>query len=330
MNKTKGNQLSDRWVITGCAGFIGSHLTEFLLKEGAEVIGIDDLSGGLRSNLNLIKSATSSSQFARFNFVEGDVRSAELASSVLRRGDIVVHLAGLVSVPGSFDDPLRFHDVNTNGTLNFMNASIRSECKRFVFASTSAVYGAGQNRPVQELDKVEPLSPYALTKSIGEQYAYLFSKSTSLDFVSLRFFNVYGSRQSPEGAYASVIPKWISAILSGHEVVVNGDGEQSRDFVHVFDVVNAIFQSAVKDGGSGFEVFNVASGESVTLSHILKLLQRLLPDHDVKTKAAAGRMGEIKMSLADISKIVEETGFSPAMTLEQGILETVEGFSSPR
>jgi len=298
--------------VTGGLGFIGSHLTDELLRMGNRVTVIDDLSSGKRENLMYPKHEN-------LEIIEGSINEVDL-DSVFRDKDYVFHQAALASVPESVRDPLRCHRVNATGTLRVLLAACRAGVRKVVNASTSAVYGNNPEMPLSEDARPMPLSPYAVSKVTGEYYCSVF-EDYGLETVSLRYFNVYGPRQRPDSQYAAVIPRFIDALLQGRQPEIYGDGEQSRDFIYVGDVVRAnIFLAESTETG----VFNVAGGSAVTVNRLFDIISRILGS-DSEPVYLDERPGDVRHSLADTSRL-EAAGFRPDVKLEEGLIRTVEWF----
>jgi UDP-N-acetylglucosamine 4-epimerase len=313
------------WLVTGAAGFIGSHLVERLLALDQHVTGIDNFATGSRRNLEAARSSVAPGQAARFRFLEGDIRDPDACRRALREVDVVLHQAALGSVPRSLADPVATHDVNVTGFLRVLEAAREAGVRRVVYASSSAVYG---DHPV--LPKVEgaignALSPYAASKRADEVYAEAFGRCYGLELVGLRYFNVFGPRQDPRGPYAAVIPIWFSALLRGGEVAIHGDGQTSRDFCYVANVVQANLLAATTTRADALgEVYNVACGERTTLDELFRLIRervaRVAP-------AAAGREpryrdfrpGDVRHSLADVSKARALLGYEPTHRVAAGL-----------
>jgi UDP-glucose 4-epimerase len=302
-----------RVLVTGGGGFIGSTLAARLLREGAEVCVLDSFATGRRENL---------ANLSDLEIVEGDVTSYERVYHAIRGCEAVLHQAALPSVPRSIQDPLTTTAVNTTGTLNVLLAARDAGVRRVVYASSSSVYGSNELLPKHEDQLVAPISPYAVSKLAGEGFCRAFTTIYGLECVSLRYFNVFGPRQDPLSQYAAVIPNFITAALQGARPVVYGDGEQSRDFTYVDNVVDANMLALDSDAGAG-QVFNVACGERVTLNAMLELLRELTgaelePDHRPR------RAGEVRHSQADIERVGETFGYRPAVTFAEGLRRTVE------
>lgn len=319
-----------KWVITGVAGFIGSHLLEALLSLGQSVVGVDDYSTGRRSNLDEVLNRPFESP-ARFRMLEGDIRDLATCRKVCEGADYVLHHAALGSVPWSMDDPLRTHAVNVDGFVNMLVAARDAGVRRFVFASSSAVYGDTPVYPQLETTTGRPLSPYAASKCANESYALAFHKSYGLEAVGLRYFNVFGSRQDPAGAYAAVIPKWIDSFLRGERCRIFGDGETSRDFCYVANVVQANLLAATCEPSATAQAYNVAYGESVTLRELFVLLRQALYLHDrrlAETDPAyePARPGDVRFSCASIEKAQRHLGYAPSHAVVDGLSESLSWY----
>ncbi len=324
------------WLITGVAGFIGSHLLEALLTLNQRVIGLDNFATGFQKNLDDIRKKVTPDQWALFRFVEGDICSTAdclgAFNAISEPVDFVLHQAALGSIPRSLADPLATHETNITGFTKMLIASHENQVKRFVFASSSSVYGDSPDLPKCEHIVGKPLSPYALSKSVNEQYAEIFAKCFGLSYVGLRYFNVYGPRQNPAGAYAAVIPKWINAIVQNEVVYINGDGSTSRDFCHVTNVVQAnILAATCTDTAARNQVYNIALGDRTSLNELHQLihdtlkhdflsLQDLLPVYQNE------RIGDVKHSLANIAKAEKLMGYVPSIFISSGLKNTCEWF----
>ena len=316
-----------RWTITGVAGFIGSHLARALIDAGAQVAGLDDFATGSRENIALLDEAARESG-ATFTFIEGSIEDAAACRAACDGSSVVLHQAALGSIPRSIKDPHRTHAVNVTGTLNMLAASRDAGVKRFVYASSSSVYGDDRTLPKQEERLGVPLAPYASSKRAGELYARNFADHYGLETVGLRYFNVFGPRQDPKGAYAAVIPKWISALAACGPTVINGDGETSRDFCYVANVVQANLRAATYTGyDARLSVFNVANGARTTLNELHSRITALLAEQGVTGAPAPvhdkERPGDVRHSLADITRARETIGYAPTHDLVGGLRETV-------
>jgi len=301
-----------RYVVTGGAGFIGSHLCEGLFRKGHEVVIVDDLSSGSMERIDAIRD-----EYPETIFWKGSITDLAFLKDPFCGADGVFHQAAFVSVPGSIDDPLTNHAVNMTGTLNVLIAARDAGVRKVVAASSAAIYGNLPGLPKREDDPVDPLSPYALAKLTGEGYGRLFGDLYGLSTVFLRYFNVYGSRQDPHSDYAAVIPKFIGRLSRGEPPKIFGDGEQTRDFVYVKDVVSANIR-AMESGATG--VFNIASGKETSVNDLASILSTL-SGFSGSPEYAPERPGEVKRSVADISKAKEGFGFLPGYSLEEGLLE---------
>jgi UDP-N-acetylglucosamine 4-epimerase len=263
-----------RWLVTGVAGFIGSNLAEALLRLDQEVTGLDNFATGRRGNLDEVRGLVGSERWSRFRFVEGDVASPDVCRAAVEGAAMVLHQAALGSVPRSVEEPLGSNLANVTGHLALLDAARRAGVRRFVYASSSSVYGDSPTLPKVEHELGRPLSPYAVTKVADELYSGVYGRLHGMETVGLRYFNVFGPRQDPEGAYAAVIPRWIAAMLSGGEVRINGTGDISRDFCHVKNVVQAnLLAATVEDPAALNEAYNVAAGRRTTLDELVVLLR---------------------------------------------------------
>jgi UDP-N-acetylglucosamine/UDP-N-acetylgalactosamine 4-epimerase len=313
------------WLITGAAGFIGSNLIEHLLLLDQKIVGLDNLSQGKRENLSQVMESVSADQRARFKFVEGDIRDIDVCSKLSRGIDFVLHQAALGSVPRSLIDPLKFNDDNVSGTLNMLLAARECEVRRFVYATSSSVYGDNSALPKVEDAIGAPLSPYAVTKYVCELYAGVFSRCYGIETVGLRYFNVFGPRQDPNGAYAAVMPKWIAGMIQGNAIYINGTGETSRDFCFVENVVQANILAATTEKKEAInQVYNIAVNTRTTLNQLFEmLLSRLAPYYahleEFKPTYRDFRPGDIMHSLADIEKARNLLGYQPTHTIEKGL-----------
>jgi nucleoside-diphosphate-sugar epimerase len=309
------------YLVTGGAGFIGSHLAEELVRRGERVRVIDNFITGKRENL---------APFRNFiELVEGDIRDLGTCQRALRGVDFVFHQAALTSVPRSISDPLLNHDINVNGTANLLLASHEAKVKRFIFASSAAVYGDSQAFPLTEGNEGVPLSPYALSKLIGEKYCQLFYQLYGLETVCLRYFNVFGPRQDPFSAYASVIPLFINKILSEERPQIFGDGEQSRDFIFVADAVEANLGAVEAADEALGGVFNIAGGERTTVNTLVREISELIGG-SVTPLYTDPRPGDIVHSFADIGKARRLLGFEPLVGFKQGLKKTTGWYKERR
>ena len=335
------------WLITGVAGFIGSNLLETLLKLGQRVVGLDNFATGHQRNLDEVQSLVSRAQWDKFKFIAGDIRNVEDCQQACQGVDYVLHQAALGSVPRSLEDPITTNAANITGFLNMLVAARDAKVRSFTYAASSSTYGDHPGLPKVEDAIGKPLSPYAVTKYVNELYADVFGKAYGLQSIGLRYFNVFGPRQDPEGAYAAVIPKWITSLIQGQPVYINGDGETSRDFCFIANVVQANLLAATVNGlplaeglsplplplgegrGEGSpapvnQVYNVAVGERTTLNELYAQLHRnLLPHYpqlqDAKPVYRDFRSGDVRHSLADISKAQRLLGYAPTQRIAQGL-----------
>jgi UDP-N-acetylglucosamine 4-epimerase len=324
--------IEKKWLLTGVAGFIGSNLLEALLKSGQHVTGLDNFATGHRDNLAQVKKLVAPRQWARFKMVEGDIRHEKDCRRAAREAQIVLHQAALGSVPRSLEEPLETHASNVTGFLNMLVAARDAGAQRFVYASSSAVYGDNQALPAVETRIGRPLSPYAATKAMNEIYADVFGRCYHTETIGLRYFNVFGPRQDPQGAYAAVIPKWIAAMIGNEPVQINGDGETSRDFCYIANVVQANLKAATTTkAGAVHQVYNVAMSQRTTLNHLFEMLRaRLLPRcphlKDYKPVYREFRAGDVRHSQADISKSRRLLGYKPKYDIQQGLDEALDWY----
>jgi nucleoside-diphosphate-sugar epimerase len=307
-----------RYLVTGGAGFIGSHTVDELVRRGNDVLVLDDLSTGKAANLSQVKS--------KINLIEASLTDLGAVHDACRGAECVIHLAAQTSVPRSVKDPIETNLINVNGTLNVLVASRDAKVKRIVFASSCAVYGSTTELPIAECTALAPISPYGLSKQIGEAYGLLFQEMYALEFVALRYFNVFGPRQDPGSPYSGVLSIFNAALLGGTQPTVYGDGEQSRDFVYVSNVVEAILLAAEAKGAPGLAV-NVGTGNRYTLNQTLTLLEKItgIP---AKAKYAAAREGDIRDSQAEIGLARKVLGYRSRIDFEEGLKHTWDWFSN--
>jgi UDP-N-acetylglucosamine 4-epimerase len=312
-----------RWLVTGCAGFIGSNLVETLLKLDQTVIGLDNFQTGYQYNLDEVKEAVGQRQWARFNFIKGDIRDLGACREAVSETDYVLHQAALGSVPRSLEDPITTNEVNIGGFLNMLVAARDAQVKAFVYAASSSTYGDHPGLPKVEDRIGKPLSPYAVTKRVNEIYADVFARCYGFKTVGLRYFNVFGKRQDPDGPYAAVIPKWIAAMIRNEDVVVNGDGSTSRDFCFVENAVQANLLAATAPEDKRNEVYNVAVNDVTTLNHLFEILKATLRKNNVEfakdPQYRDFRKGDVLHSQADITKAAQGLGYAPAFCVRKGI-----------
>ena len=320
-----------RWLVSGAAGFIGSNITEHLLTLDQPVVGLDNFSTGHQSNLEDIKSRVSSKQWERFTFIDADICDQLACKNAVAGIDVVLHQAALGSVPRSLLDPLRSNESNVTGFLTLLSAAKEAGVNRFVYASSSSVYGDAPELPKLE-DKIgNLLSPYAATKRINELYADVFARSYGIEAAGLRYFNVFGPRQDPNGAYAAVIPKWIQALLSGEQCVIFGDGETSRDFCYVDNVIQANILAGVATLPAPHRVYNIAIGEKLSLTELQTAICNALKTLGVSISNAEPlyqnfRAGDIRHSLAAIDRAKAELGYVGTCRAQDGLVHTVTWF----
>ncbi|WP_019140757.1 SDR family oxidoreductase [Noviherbaspirillum massiliense] len=317
------------WLVTGTAGFIGSNLLEALLRLNQKVTGLDNFSNGHRHNLEQVRELVGSRAWANFRFIEGDVRSLEDCAFACRGVDYVLHEAALGSVPRSINDPILTNANNVTGFLNMLVAARDARVKRFIYAASSSTYGDHPALPKTEAVIGKPLSPYAVTKYVNELYAEVFARCYGMETIGLRYFNVFGPRQDPNGAYASVIPRWIAALMTGQPVFINGDGETSRDFCFVDNVVQINLLAALTDNPEAVnQTYNVALGDRTTLKQLYEAMRMLLVDsipdlEEHRPQYRAFRAGDVRHSQADISKAQELLGYAPAYRIGEGLKKTL-------
>ncbi len=317
------------WLVTGCAGFIGSHLIETLLRADQDVVGLDNFATGHRRNLDSVREAVGAQAWSRFRFIEGDIADPAVCEDACRGVRWVLHQAALGSVPRSIADPLATHRANATGFLNMLVAAQKTGAERFVYAASSSTYGDSPQLPKVEDRIGRPLSPYAVTKYLNELYADVFGRCYGMQTVGLRYFNVFGPRQDPAGAYAAVIPRWVAAMLRGEVCTINGDGETSRDFCYVRNAVQANVRAALTTRDDAVnQVYNVAVGQRTTLVELHAALAREVSRLSsglvvAPAQHADFRAGDVRHSLADIGKARELLGYEPSHTVAQGIVEAV-------
>jgi UDP-N-acetylglucosamine 4-epimerase len=311
--------IDSKVLVTGVAGFIGSNLATDLLANGNQVVGLDSFITGKKQNLGSFNADPN------FTFIEGDIRSKETCDHACSGIDYVLHQAALGSVPRSIEDPFRTNDININGFLTMLIAARDSKVKRFVYATSSSVYGTEKRLPKVEEKIGDPLSPYAITKSVNEQYAKVFGQLYDIETIGLRYFNVFGAQQDPDGAYAAAIPKFIRQFVRHESPIIHGDGTQSRDFTYIDNVIQANNLAAISTNPDALnEVFNVAFGESTNLDELVQLLQELLSAFDpeianIEIKYGPERVGEVRHSLASIVKSTTLLGYKPEQDLRSGL-----------
>lgn len=309
------------FLVTGGAGFIGSHIVEYLLKNRAKKVRVlDNLANGFRYNLDLLK------KFPALEFIEGDIRNVDTCNKACEGIDYVSHQAALGSVPRSVKDPQTSNDVNVGGFVNILKASVDNNVKRFVYASSSSVYGDEPSLPKKEDRIGNCLSPYAVTKRVNELYANVFADVYSIPVIGFRYFNVFGPRQDPDGPYAAVIPLFVKAILQKTPVYINGDGQQTRDFTFVENAVQVNIKGMLTDNKEALEkVYNVAVGENFTINYLYQEIQKHL-NIEHKATYREARAGDVRNSLADISLAKELLSYQPTIRFNDGLIKTIEYF----
>lgn len=321
-----------KWLITGVAGFIGSNLLEHLLRLGQTVVGLDNFSTGKPANLQEVRESVSPEQWQRFRFIEGDICSLPTCREACRGIDYVLHEAALGSVPRSIEDPVTSNETNVSGFLNMLVAARDAQVKRFVYAASSSTYGDHPGLPKVEDIIGKPLSPYAVTKYVNELYAEVFARTYGMELIGLRYFNVFGRRQDPDGAYAAVIPRWIKSMIKGEPVYINGTGETSRDFCYVENVIQMNLLASLTAGGAVVnQVYNTAVNARTNLNELYnKLRVRLLPLYpalqDCNPVYRDFRRGDVMHSQADIGKAERLLGYSPSHMIDEGLDAALEWY----
>ena len=323
--KIKKNLLANpkTWLITGVAGFIGSNLLEHLLLLDQTLVGLDNFATGHQRNLDEVQAGVSKEQWSRFKFIEGDIRNADTGKRAVDGVDYVLHQAALGSVPRSINDPAMTNDVNISGFLNMLIAARDEKVASFTYAASSSTYGDHPALPKVEDNIGNPLSPYAVTKYVNELYADVFAKTYNFNTIGLRYFNVFGKRQDPDGAYSAVIPKWTADMINNREVFINGDGETSRDFCFIENTIQMNILAATANDESKNNVFNVAVGDRTTLNSLYDSIQGSLNSNNVscdsKPTYRGFRDGDVRHSQADITKAKNLLGYEPQYNIQQGI-----------
>lgn len=312
------------WLITGVAGFIGSNLLETLLKLNQKIVGLDNFATGYQHNLDEVQGLVTAEQWSRFTFIEGDIRNLEDCQTACENIDYVLHQAALGSVPRSINDPILTNSANITGFLNMLVAARDAKVASFTYAASSSTYGDHPALPKVEDNIGKPLSPYAVTKYVNELYADVFARTYDFQTIGLRYFNIFGKRQTPEGAYAAVIPKWTAAMIKGDEVFINGDGETSRDFNFIENAVQAnILAATTSNPEAKNQVYNVAVGGRTTLNTLFTALKDNLSVNGVQYNQEPVyrdfRAGDVRHSQADITKIQTLLGYEPKFNIIQGI-----------
>lgn len=320
------------WLVTGVAGFIGSNLLEHLLKLNQTVIGLDNFATGHQYNLDEVQGLVTPEQWAGFTFIEGDIRNLEDCQKACMGVDYVLHQAALGSVPRSIADPITTNAANITGFVNMLVAARDAGVKSFTYAASSSTYGDHPALPKVEENIGKPLSPYAVTKYVNELYADVFAKTYGFNCIGLRYFNVFGKRQDPNGAYAAVIPKWTAAMIQGDELFINGDGETSRDFCFIENTVQMNLLAATAPDEAKNEVYNVAVGDRTTLNDLFHALQSALAENGKpytrKPVYRDFRAGDVRHSQADISKAASKLGYAPEYRIMDGIAKAMPWYIS--
>ncbi len=329
---TQLNENPKTWLITGVAGFIGSNLLETLLVNNQKVVGLDNFSTGHQHNFDQVQAIVSSEQWDNFTFIEGDIRDLKTCESACNGVDFVLHQAALGSVPRSIEDPITTNENNISGYLNMLVAAKNAKVSRFVYAASSSTYGDHPDLPKVE-DKIgSPLSPYAVTKVVNELYADVFARTYGFKAIGLRYFNIFGQRQDPNGAYAAVIPKWVASIMANETVYINGDGETSRDFCYIENVMQMNILAATSENEEAAnQVYNVALNHRTTLTELFHFIQdklkaRLPELKETELLYRDFRAGDVRHSQADISKAQTLLGYEPSHVIDEGLEEAMDWY----
>ncbi len=334
IEKTK-KQLKEnpkKWLVTGVAGFIGSNLLDELLRLGQTVVGLDNFSTGHRHNLDQVQQSVTAEEWQGFQFIEGDIRSLDDCHAACAGVDYVLHQAALGSVPRSLDDPITTNANNIDGFLNMLVAAREASVKRFVYAASSSTYGDHPGLPKIEDRIGKPLSPYAVTKLVNEQYAEVFARAYDFKTIGLRYFNIFGAHQDPEGAYAAVVPKWTAAMINNEPVWINGDGETSRDFCYIANTVQInLLAATAQHPDAANQVYNVAVGDRTTLNELFEVIRSTLEPRfphlkGFKPSYRDFRAGDVRHSLADISKAKTLLGYEPTHRIGEGLAEAMDWY----
>ena len=321
-----------KWLITGVAGFIGSNLLETLLKLNQTVVGLDNFATGHQRNLKEVQINVSSKQWNNFSFIDGDIRDYGTCKTAVQGADFVLHQAALGSVPRSIADPLATNAANITGFLNMLQASKEENVASFTYAASSSTYGDHPALPKVEENIGNPLSPYAVTKYVNELYAGVYARTYGFKSIGLRYFNVFGKRQDPNGAYAAVIPKWTAAMINGENVFINGDGHTSRDFCYIENTIQMNILAATADDDAKDQVYNVALGDRTSLNDLYCSIKKALCRNDIEVSKPPifreFRDGDVRHSQADISKGTNSLGYNPEYTISKGIEEAMSWYIS--
>ncbi|MCG7986507.1 MAG: NAD-dependent epimerase/dehydratase family protein [Candidatus Thiodiazotropha lotti] len=320
------------WLITGVAGFIGSNLLETLLKLNQKVVGLDNFATGHAYNFDKVKAAVSADQWSAFRFIEGDIRDLQTCHDACNGVDYVLHQAALGSVPRSLTDPITTNESNISGFLNMLVAGRDAQVKRFVYAASSSTYGDHPGLPKVEDKTGNPLSPYAVTKLVNEHYAQVFARCYDFNTIGLRYFNIFGQRQDPNGAYAAVIPKWVASMIDREDVFINGDGETSRDFCYIDNAVQAnLLAATTTNPDATNQVYNVAVGDRTSLNQLFTKIRDILADRfnylsDLAPVYRDFRAGDVRHSLANTDKAKSLLGYQPSHNIDQGLAEAMSWY----
>ncbi|MEJ2608587.1 MAG: SDR family oxidoreductase [Candidatus Thiodiazotropha sp.] len=320
------------WLVTGVAGFIGSNLLETLLGLNQKVIGLDNFATGHAYNFDKVKRIVSEQQWQGFRFIEGDIRDLQTCHQACEGVDYVLHQAALGSVPRSLTDPITTNETNINGFLNMLVAARDAQVKRFVYAASSSTYGDHPGLPKVEDHIGNPLSPYAVTKLVNEHYAQVFARCYDFKTIGLRYFNIFGRRQDPNGAYAAVIPKWVASMIDKEELFINGDGETSRDFCYIDNAIQANLLAATSNNpDAANQVYNVAVGDRTTLNELFTKIRDILAKEfpylsDLSPTYRDFRAGDVRHSLANIEKAHQLIGYQPTHNIDQGLAEAMSWY----
>ncbi|MEZ8666102.1 NAD-dependent epimerase/dehydratase family protein [Vibrio splendidus] len=320
------------WLVTGVAGFIGSNLLETLLKLNQKVVGLDNLATGHQRNLDEVRGLVEARQWSNFTFIEGDIRNYKACQDAVKGVDYVLHQAALGSVPRSIADPITTNAANITGFLNMLTAAKEEQVKSFTYAASSSTYGDHPALPKVEENIGNPLSPYAVTKYVNELYSSVYERTYGFKSIGLRYFNVFGKRQDPNGAYAAVIPKWTSAMIKGEDVYINGDGETSRDFCFIENVVQMNILAATAAEEAKNQVYNVAVGDRTTLKDLFNAIRKALGKYGVTNIDnpiyQSFRSGDVRHSQADISKAKTGLGYEPTHNIGRGVDEAMDWYTN--
>lgn len=332
LNELKDHQYT--WLVTGVAGFIGSNLLEVLLRHNQKVVGLDNFATGHQHNIDMAiedSGLPAAKAKALFTFIEGDICDIDVCQQACDGVDYILHQAALGSVPRSIEDPARTNNTNINGFLNMLIAARDNKVKRFVYAASSSTYGDHPDLPKEE-DKIgNPLSPYAVTKYVNELYASVFARTYGLQSIGMRYFNIFGKRQDPNGAYAAVIPKWVISLMQGETVYINGDGKTSRDFCYIDNAVQANLLAATAADDAATDVYNVALHDRTSLTELFDMIHTRLQARNIDVEGVTPvyrdfRPGDVKHSLADISKAKSKLGYEPTHKIDAGLDEAMDWY----